>query len=220
MLPEDDFSIVTHVGRFWAYHLEDLTPDARPARKRRAVTDGPFDPEGIHLLLHQEGRFQAFLRSRLGSADCAEDILQSAYLRSLEKVGQVRDEENIVAWFYALLRNAIADHFRAGRLQSQDAGVLELIEAPRDPDLQRSSEDCVRVAMRALRVDEAELITWVDLRGIEVSEAAERLSVPPKIVSQRLFRARQALRKRLQEMCRSCTATRCLYCRCPEDEAR
>lgn len=183
------------------------------------MNHGPLDPEGIHLLLHQEGRFQAFLRRRLGSADCAEDILQSAYLRSLEKGAQVRDEENIVAWFYALLRHAIADHFREGRIQPQGGDVLELLEAPRDPDLQRSSEDCVRVAMQALRTDEAELITWVDLKGVEVAEVAERLSIPAKTVSQRLFRARQALRKRLQEICRSCTATRCLYCRCPEDEA-
>lgn len=178
-----------------------------------------LDSEGIHLLLHQEGRFLAFLRSRLGSSALSEDILQSAYLRTLEKGTQIRSEDTIVAWFYTLLRHAIADHFRAHR-PGADPVVMELLEAPEDPELRKSSEDCVRVAMRSLRPDDAQLIEWADLNGIEVAELSARLGTPSKTLSQRLFRARQALAKRLQELCRSCTATKCLYCRCPEELPR
>lgn len=59
-----------------------------------------LDFQGIHALLHQEGRFLAFLRGRLGQPEYAEDILQAAYLKSLEKGSQVRSEESVVAWFY------------------------------------------------------------------------------------------------------------------------
>ena len=181
--------------------------------------DEPF-PEfrGIHELLHQESRFLRFVRSRLGRPDFAEDILQAAYLKSLEKGAQLRSEESVVAWFYTLLRHAIADHFRAaGRAQEDGPDWIDSLEAPEDADLQSSSEDCVRVAMRGMRSEDIQLIQWVDLEGVEVEEAGTRLALAPKVVSQRLYRARQALRSRLQELCRSCTATKCLYCRCPLD---
>ncbi|HTL98943.1 MAG TPA: RNA polymerase sigma factor [Holophagaceae bacterium] len=180
--------------------------------------DRSLDAEGIHLLLHEEGRFLAFLRNRLGNPDLAQDILQAAYLKSLEKGSQVHSEDNIVAWFYTLLRHAIADHFRSGQRQTQNSEALELLQAPEDPDLRNSSEDCVRVAMRSLRPDDAQLIEWADLNGVEVSEISARMATSPQIISQRLFRARHALRARLQELCQSCTATKCLYCKCPGNE--
>lgn len=172
----------------------------------------------IHTLLLEEGRFLAFLRRRLGSSDFCEDILQSAYLRSLEKVGQVHAEENTVAWFYTLLRHTIADHFRSSPDRANSSEALEFLEAPEDAELRRSSEDCVRVAMRVMRPDDAQLVECMDLNGMEVAEAAERLGIPSKLVSQRLFRARQSLREHLQELCKSCTATKCLYCKCPGKE--
>lgn len=178
-----------------------------------------LEPHGIHELLHQEGRFLRFVQSRLGRPDHAEDILQSAYLKSLEKSAQIRSEESIVAWFYTLLRHAIADHFRSQRRETGEGSApFESLEAPEDADLRSSSEDCVRVAMRGMRAEDIQLIQWVDLEGVEVAEVGARLSLAPKLVSQRLFRARQALRTRLQELCRSCTATKCLYCRCPLEE--
>lgn len=179
-----------------------------------------LDALGIHALLHQEGRFLAFVRSRLGRPEDAEDILQAAYLRSLERGSQLRSEESVVAWFYTLLRHAIADHFRSLRREAAEGEtLLEGVAAPEEAELRRSSEDCVRVAMRGMRTEDIQLIQWVDLEGLEVAEAGGRLSLPPKLVSQRLFRARQVLKQRLQELCRSCTATKCLYCRCPVEGA-
>ncbi len=177
-----------------------------------------LDSQGIHTLLHQEGRFLAFLRSRLGRPDAAEDILQAAYLKSLERSAQLRSEQSIVAWFYTLLRHSVADHFRAQRREAMDDGAaMDFLESPEDAELRRSCEDCVRMALRRVRQEEAQLIEWVDLEGLSVAEAGERLSLAPKVISQRLFRARQALQARLQELCRSCTATKCVYCRCPAE---
>ena len=177
------------------------------------------DDHGIHALLHEEGRFLSFVRSRLGSADYSEDILQTAYLKSLDKSSQLRSEESIVAWFYSILRHAIADHFRANHHAAlSGTEAIEVMSAPAEEELLGSSEDCVRVAMRGLRAEDIQLVEWVDLEGVEVNEAAARLSITAPILSKRLFRARQALKIRLQELCRTCNATKCLYCRCPATE--
>lgn len=173
-------------------------------------------------LAADEGRFLSFIRSRVGSLEEAEEILQMAYLRSLEKGDQVRDDSSVVSWFFSVIRHAIADHFRGrGRekLEQAEPGWWERVESEAHAAAQESAVGCVRVALRALRPDDAELIEAVDLKGQEIGTVADGLGVSPAALSVRLFRARAALRARLQELCRTCTATRCLYCKCEFPES-
>jgi RNA polymerase sigma factor (sigma-70 family) len=72
-----------------------------------SVADVPSD-----VLAQHHGRFLAFLRQRVENDAVAEDILQDAYAKSLQRLDQVRNDESVVAWFYQLLRNALADHYR------------------------------------------------------------------------------------------------------------
>jgi len=74
---------------------------------------------GIDLepLVRHRRRFLGFLARRVGSREDAEDILQAALAKSLEKGGSLRRGESVVAWFYRLLRNAITDHYRRQRAQ-------------------------------------------------------------------------------------------------------
>src|SRR5215218_6273114 len=72
----------------------------------------------VARLLANHRRFLDFLTARVGSREDAEEILQDAFVRGLQKAGEVRDDESAVAWFYRLLRNAVTDHYRrtaAGR---------------------------------------------------------------------------------------------------------
>lgn len=178
------------------------------------------DSKLIHELLHEEGRFFAFIRRRVGSVEAAEDVLQSAYLKSLEKGHQLRSEERVTAWFFALIRRALIDHFRNpfnARTSQADVEWLDRV-AEEDQELEGSALGCVQVAMRSLREDDARLITWVDLQGRPQDEVAAELGITTNALSVRMTRARQDLRARLQSLCRTCRATKCLYCRCdPKD---
>src|SRR5215218_9916253 len=72
----------------------------------------------IGTLLANHRRFLDFLAARVGSREDAEEILHDAFVRGLQKAGEIRDDESAVAWFYRLLRNAVTDHYRrtaAGR---------------------------------------------------------------------------------------------------------
>jgi DNA-directed RNA polymerase specialized sigma24 family protein len=42
----------------------------------------------------------------------AEDILQDAFVRGVNKLDTLRSDESAIAWFYRVLRNAIIDHRR------------------------------------------------------------------------------------------------------------
>jgi P-type Cu+ transporter len=56
------------------------------------------------VLTRERQRWLAFLRPRLASGADAEDILHDSLLRALHRVGDVRREEDLFAWFYRVLR--------------------------------------------------------------------------------------------------------------------
>jgi RNA polymerase sigma factor (sigma-70 family) len=167
-----------------------------------------------------EGRdqFLAFVRRRLADPDLAEDVLQDAYVRAVSAAPELRDEERITAWFYRILRNAIVDAYRRRDVRDRRAAPLD---AP-DTDLpdEPSEEDdrilcaCFRDLLPTLNPGYAELIETVELGDEPPEAAAQRLGVTPNNLKVRRHRARQALRKRLEETCRLCAAHGCLDCTC------
>src|SRR5258706_14539177 len=85
----------------------------------------------LERLVGNHREFLAFLERRLGSRAEAEDILQEAFVKGVERADSVRDGESIVAWFYRALRNAVIDHHRrrGARSRAMDAFARELDEA-------------------------------------------------------------------------------------------
>jgi RNA polymerase sigma-70 factor (ECF subfamily) len=69
--------------------------------------------DALARLLEHRSEFLKFIEKRVDSRATAEDILQTAFVRGIEKQGTLRDDENAVAWFYRLLRNAVIDHYRS-----------------------------------------------------------------------------------------------------------
>ena len=69
-------------------------------------------PEVIQQLVDSHRQFLGFLQKRVESREVAEDILQTAFVKSLERGAELRDNESAVAWFYSVPRNATIDHYR------------------------------------------------------------------------------------------------------------
>ncbi|MEO8090491.1 MAG: sigma factor, partial [Gemmatimonadales bacterium] len=85
------------------------------------VERDPKAPDILRVLVANHATFLAFLERRVGSRDAAEDILQEAFVRSLDRVDSIRKADSAVAWFYRVLRNAVADHFR--RQETRDRAM-------------------------------------------------------------------------------------------------
>src|SRR5262245_18733730 len=79
-------------------------------------------------LATNRARFLGFLERRVGRRDLAEEILQDAYVRSLDRAATLRREESAVAWFYRLLRNALTDHVR--RRSAERRALVALVVEP------------------------------------------------------------------------------------------
>jgi RNA polymerase sigma factor (sigma-70 family) len=177
----------------------------------------PGTDTAVARLLANHRRFLDFLTARVGSREDAEEILQDAFVKGLQKAEQIRDEESAVAWFYRLLRNAVIDYYRR-RAASQKALEAQAREAEvdsgLDAELERAVCECVNDLVPLLKPEYSELIRRVDLCGANVSSVADEIGISPGNARVRLHRARAALRDELERSCRTCATHGCLDCTC------
>jgi len=178
------------------------------------MTAGPTETAN-HQLAEHHGRFLAFLRHRVESDAVAEDILQDAYAKSLEKLGQVQDEESVVAWFYRMLRNAVVDHYRRAGVEKKALTALEgEAESSFEPELRQSVCTCVSAIIPTLKPEYAEIVGEVELGERPIAEVATEKGLTTNNATVRLHRARAALRRRLVEVCGTCSTHGGVDCTC------
>jgi RNA polymerase sigma-70 factor (ECF subfamily) len=177
----------------------------------------PETPEVLQVLLDNHARFLAFLERRVGSRDEAEDILQEAFVRSLDHASDLRSSTSATAWFYRVLRNAIADHYRRqdsrGRALDRLAAETEHSDT-RDAQLETVVCDCVLSLVETLKPEYGAALRRVDLDGLSVRAFAAEAGVTPGNAGVRLHRAREALGRQLARSCGTCLTHGCLDCRC------
>ena len=159
--------------------------------------------------------FLRFIAARVGEPAAAEDILQSAYVKAVERRSQLRGEESVVAWFYRILRNAIIDHYRRGSARSK-AHELFGAEARTSYELELEQKVCACIGdvIGDFKTEYQEAIEQVDLAGESVESFAQLQNTTANNASVRLHRARKAVAKRLVQVCGVCAEHKCLDCTC------
>ncbi len=182
-----------------------------------SVTPDSTSNAVLQALVDNHRRFLDFLERRTGSRADAEDVLQGAFVRALEKGGDLRDGESAVAWFYRLLRNALVDRHRAEATRGraiESKGEEGDDEGNEDPELRGEVCRCVVGLLPTLKPEYAELLRRVDLEGEAVNGAAQAIGITPNNAGVRLHRARKALLREVQRSCRTCATHGCLDCSC------
>ncbi|MCL4847735.1 MAG: sigma-70 family RNA polymerase sigma factor [Acidobacteria bacterium] len=195
-----------------------------PARQRTLdldsdttlAPDAADSPTVLEALVENHRAFLRFLERRVGSRETAEDLLQDAFGRALDRLDTIRGEESAVAWFYRVLRNAIVDHYRrhdASR-RAIDAFARELDEVVPPADVQNAICECVSTLARTLKPEYAEALRQIDVHGVPVKDFAARSGISAGNAAVRVHRAREALRKQVVASCGTCAEHGCLDCRC------
>lgn len=170
----------------------------------------------LTLLLHSHHRFLAFLQRRTGSRETAEELLQSAFAKAVEHADSLQ-QETAIAWFYRVLRNSLIDFYRKQEAEQRalSAHRVPTVALP-EPyhELSNTICDCFRALLPTLKDDYRDILRLVDLGDVSVAEAAAQLSISANNASVRLHRARLALKKRLEQTCRTCATHGCFDCSC------
>jgi RNA polymerase sigma factor (sigma-70 family) len=168
------------------------------------------------VLVENHRAFLQFLERRVGDRALAEDLLQEAFTRNLDRLSDLPDE-GLVPWFYRVLRNAAIDlHRRKGAEQRALAALArELADAAQPAeDLHREICACVGRLAQTLKPEYAQALQAVDVEGTPVKAFAEAAGLTPSNAGVRLFRAREALRRRVAASCGTCAEHGCIDCSC------
>lgn len=175
----------------------------------------PMTEGVVEKLVANHRQFLAFLEARVSSRAVAEELLQTAFVRVVEKGSTLEASESAVAWFYRLLRNALIDHYRRGATETRalEARARETDEAF-ELELKDAVCACMTSLLPTLKPEYAEMILRVDLQDTPLSEVASSLSITQNNATVRLHRARQALKLRLERSCGTCASHGCLDCTC------
>jgi RNA polymerase sigma-70 factor (ECF subfamily) len=191
------------------------------------ATRSASEPDVLQRLVDNHAQFLAFLQRRVRSRQVAEDILQEAFIRGIDRLSSLRDDESAVAWFYRLLRNALIDH---ARKQASERRALEgfaretAIEAERDTgafdeELHTEVCRCLTDLVDTLKPEYAGALRRIELEGAALAEYAHEAQITANNAAVRVHRARLALKRQLELSCGTCATHGCLDCTCDSSPA-
>jgi len=130
----------------------------------------------------------------------ADDLVQEAQARALDKLDTLREETRLAVWLTRIMANLYRDQFRKTR---EETGMeIEPVEDEETPERTADRSQLVRRtrdAIGALKEDQRQIITLVDLSGFSYADTARILDVPVGTVMSRLSRARGKLREQLEQ---------------------
>lgn len=149
-------------------------------------------------------RFAPLVRAvcfdRTGDWHATMDVTHEVFLAALADLSELADPRRFRSWLLGITRNKLADHQRARlRIASSlaDCGAdppAELL----DPD-EQETQRLLRQAVAELPKRQRFSVELFYLEGLSAQEVAELLAIPLRTVYAQLVRARQSLRRALEE---------------------
>lgn len=186
----------------------------RPARDHSLAADRVV----LDRLVESRREMLAFFRRRLGTPEDAEDALQDVCLKAVRAARTLERGEKVDAWLGRIMRHTLVDHYRrrAARQRGEEAFGQELrVQGVEEtPTEVQSACACVRAAWSRLRPDQADLLRRADLDAEPRDRIAADLRVTSNALGARLYRARQALKHRIGDLCPVCGAGGFATCDC------
>lgn len=144
-------------------------------------------------------RLWAFALRISGDRHDAEDLVQCACLRALERAHQLRPDTAPLSWMFSIVQSTWLNELRARSVRRRagmewDDDFLETVSDPAAPTLEQQALD-IQIVRAVQQLPEAQRVVMllVGVEGLSYSEAADALGVPIGTIMSRLSRARQAI---------------------------
>ena len=181
----------------------------------RRVHAGDRGALGELLTAYQPRLYHMALRM-VSNADDAAELTQDAVLKAIKHVDSFNAEARFSTWLMRILMNQAISHLRKRKLRktvSLDQSATDNPASPTlgaglsadrepGPDQRVENKDQIERLLNALEgIDPAlrSVILLRDLQEMDYQQIAETLAMPIGTVKSRLFRARLALRKAIDQ---------------------
>ena len=188
-----------------------LEGESRVLVRLRAGEAGAYE----QLVRNYVGRLMAVAHRILGNEADAADAVQDAFLALFRSLEGFRGNCRISTWLHRVVTNAALMQLRS-RARKPECSVEDLVpvyfedghridprpawhESPDEGLLREESRRMVQENISRLPEDSRNVLLLRDIQQVGTAEAAEQLDVSEAAVKTRLHRARQALRKLLEE---------------------
>ncbi len=151
-----------------------------------------------------------FIRSRTGSLEEAEDLLQDVFFQAIRAASVTEPIENIVGWLYTIARNKIIDRYRRKRntvslQQEREDVTLEALLSDSGINIEkevirRAVMDALIEALEELPPEQRDAFVQQAIEGRTFREISESTGIPLNTLIARKRYAVQFLRKRLHDL--------------------
>lgn len=146
-------------------------------------------------------RLRRFARGLSGSEVEADDLVQAACERAIQRIGQWQPGTRLDSWMFRIMQNLWIDAIRMGKLRGSHLSVVDP-EGHQTPGLDgekatmnRLTLEAVRRGVQRLPPDQRSVLLLVCVEGHSYKETADTLGIPVGTVMSRLSRARLALNR-------------------------
>jgi RNA polymerase sigma factor (sigma-70 family) len=156
----------------------------------------------------EKNRLLAYIRSRVGTLEDAEDILQDVFYHTLQGISVTDQIDNLIGWLYTAARNRVIDWYRKKRLQTCSLEEMEKysIEAliadsglhPEKSYYRNLIAEALAESVEALPEEQRMVFVWQELEGMTFKEIAEMTGESINTLIARKRYAVQFLRKQLK----------------------
>ena len=169
------------------------------------------DPHAFDLLfLRHRHKIHGLVRRFVRREGEIDDVVQDTFIKAYRALPRFRLDSALYTWLYRIAINTAKNHVTAEKrrlniLQS-DADGLDLVEATGSPTelaeperehLNSELEAAVHRALDALPDDLRDAVTFREFDGLSYEQIAVIMDCPVGTVRSRIFRAREAIDKRI-----------------------
>lgn len=161
--------------------------------------------------------------SRMVGENEAEDLTQEVFIKVNQGLRNFRGESKLSTWLYRIATNAAVDRLRSPSFQRAiqeklssesnkndevDSAETSAFEGEKQPPIEQDlirmeMNQCIRDFIEKLSEIYRTVLVLGDLEGLENKEIADILGISLGTVKIRIHRAREKLRKELEQHCQA-----------------
>lgn len=133
----------------------------------------------------------------LGDRSDAEDLVQDAFLRAMDRLPLLDPNRPFGPWFFTLLRNLGINQLRARKVRHTEPEPLDAASSDPLPDeavVNNEVRTRFDAALAALTPRQREIVMLFEVEGWKGVEIAEHLGLTPENVRWHLHQAKKSLR--------------------------
>jgi RNA polymerase sigma-70 factor (ECF subfamily) len=191
--------------------MSNQSSDKKLVKRVQRGDKGAFDL----LVLKYQHKIVNLVMRYVRDPELALDITQEAFIKAYRALPRFRGDSAFYTWMYRIAVNTAKNHLAAQRrrpmnveLDSQDPDQYDLHAQLRETDtpeaitLSNELKEAVENAIAALPEDLRTAIILRELEGMSYEEIAQTMECPVGTVRSRIFRARDAINKKIGSLTR------------------